>query len=44
MTSDEILDSLNKRYNLGIEPQDFKMEASIDAMGEHFVTAKFYSE
>ena len=44
LTSDEVLDQLNKRYNMGIKPQDFKMESQIDTMGEHFVTASFFSE
>ena len=41
---DEVLDSLNKRYNLGIKRSDFKMEQALDTIGEHFVQATFFSE
>ena len=40
----EILDSLNKRYNMGIKKQDFKMEHSLDSIGEHFVPVTYTSE
>ena len=40
----EILESLNKRYNMGIKRQDFKMEHSIDSIGEHFVLVTYTSE
>ena len=42
--ANEVLDSLNKRYNLGIERQDFKMEQGLDTIGEHFVTVTYKSE
>ena len=29
---------------MGIKEQDFKMESQVDTIGEHFVTASFYSE
>ena len=29
---------------MGIKENDFKMDAQIDTIGEHFVTAAFYSE
>ena len=41
--SDEVLEALNKRYNLGILPDDFAMEAAIDTIGEHFVTVTYRS-
>ena len=40
----EILDSLNKRYGLGIKRQDFRMEHSLDSIGEHFVPVTYQSE
>ena len=40
----EVLDSLNKRYNLGIKREDFKMEQGLDTIGEHFVTVTYKSE
>ena len=40
----EVLDQLNKRYNMGIKREDFKMESSLDTIGEHFVHVKYYSE
>ena len=42
--STEVLDSLNKRYNLGIKREDFKMEQGLDTIGEHFVTVTYKSE
>ncbi len=42
--ADEVLDSLNKRYNLGIKRQQFKMEQALDTIGEHFVQATFLSD
>ena len=39
-----MLEALNRRYNMGIKKQDFKMESSLDAIGEHFVQATFHSE
>ena len=44
LESTEVLDQINKRYNMGIKPADFKMEAQVDTIGEHFVTASFFSE
>jgi len=44
VVADEVLDSLNKRYNLGIKRQQFKMEQALDTIGEHFVQATFYSD
>ncbi|TNV80033.1 hypothetical protein FGO68_gene4581 [Halteria grandinella] len=44
VAAEEVLDSLNKRYNLGIKKQQFKMEQSLDTIGEHFVQATFSSE
>ena len=40
----EVLDTLNKRYNLGIKREDFKMEQGLDTIGEHFVTVTYESE
>ena len=42
--SNEVLDSLNKRYNMGIKKQDFSMEQELDTIGEHFVPVTFMSE
>ena len=33
----EVLESLNKRYNMGIRRDDFKMEQGLDSIGEHYV-------
>ena len=44
VSADEVLDSLNKRYNLGIKRNQFKMEQSLDSIGEHFVQATFISD
>ena len=44
LQSSEVLEQLNKRYNMGIHNEDFKMESQVDTIGEHFVTASFYSE
>ncbi len=44
VSADEVLDSLNKRYNLGIKRDKFKMEQALDTIGEHFVLATFLSE
>ena len=40
----EVLESLNKRYNLGIKKEDFRMEQGLDTIGEHFVTVVYKSE
>ena len=40
----EVLDSLNKRYNLGIKRDDFKMEQALDTIGEHFVTVTYQDD
>ena len=42
--SQEVLEMLNKRYNLGIVKDDFKMEQALDTIGEHFVTVTYRSE
>ena len=44
LQSYEVLEQLNKRYNMGIKQEDFKMEAQVDTIGEHYVTASFFSE
>ena len=44
LTSDEVLATLNQRYTMNIQEKDFKMEASVDSIGDHQVTASFYSE
>ena len=43
VTAQEVLDTLNKRYNLGIKKENFKMEQALDTVGEHFVTVSFAS-
>lgn len=40
----EVLDSLNKRYNMGIKREDFRMETGLDTIGEHFVQVTYSSE
>ena len=40
----EVLEQLNKRYNMGIKREDFKMESSLDTIGEHFVHVTYHSE
>lgn len=44
VSAEEVLESLNKRYNLGIQREQFKMEQALDTIGEHFVQATFFSE
>ena len=44
LESSEVLSFLNKKYNLGVKESDFKMESQVDTIGEHFVTASFYSD
>eukprot|EP00347_Sterkiella_histriomuscorum_P001665 403371141 len=44
VSPDDVLDQLNKRYNLGIKKTDFKMETGLDTVGEHFVQSSFNSE
>ena len=44
LQSSEVLSQLNKRYKMNIKESDFKMEAQVDTMGEHYVTASFQSE
>ena len=39
-----ILDQLNKRYNMLIRKEDFKMESGLDTIGEHFVPVKYTNE
>ena len=41
--STEVLNQLNSRYNLGVKESDFKMESQVDTVGEHYVTASFFS-
>jgi ribosomal protein L9 len=40
----EVLESLNKRYNMGIKREDFRMEQGLDTIGEHFVKVTYTSE
>lgn len=40
----EVLDTLNKRYNMGIKKEDFMMETSLDSVGEHFVPVTYSSD
>ena len=40
----EVLESLNRRYNLGIKREDFRMEQGLDTIGEHFVTVVYESD
>ena len=40
----EVLEQLNKRYNMGIRKEDFKMESAIDTIGEHLVHVTYHSE
>ena len=44
LESREVLEAINKRYNMGIKEEDFKMESQVDSIGEHNVTASFYQE
>ena len=44
LESSEVLAMLNSRYKLNIKDDDFRMESSIDTIGEHFAQATFYSE
>jgi ribosomal protein L9 len=37
VVAQEVLDTLNKRYNMGIKKEDFRMEQGIDTIGEHFI-------
>ena len=37
VVAQEVLESLNKRYNMGIRREDFKMEQGLDTIGEHYV-------
>ena len=39
-----MLEQLNKRYNMGIKKQDFKMDTGLDTVGEHFIQAGFFSQ
>lgn len=39
-----ILDQLNRRYNMLIRKEDFKMESGLDTIGEHFVPVKYTNE
>ena len=44
LESTVVLQMLNARYRLNIKDDDFRMESSIDTIGEHFAQATFYSE
>ena len=44
LQSIEVLDLLNKRYKMNIKESNFKMEAQVDTIGEHYVTTSFFSE
>lgn len=44
VVAQEVLESLNKRYNMGIKREDFKMEQGLDTIGEHFVQVTYSSE
>ena len=44
VTTTEVLQQLNKRYNMGIKKEDFKMETGIDTIGEHYVQVTYRSE
>ena len=35
LLSTEVLDQLNKRYNMGLKEENFKMEAQVDTIGTH---------
>ena len=37
VVAQEVLDTLNKRYNMGIKKEDLRMEQGIDTIGEHFI-------
>ncbi len=40
----EVLDSLNKRYNMGIKREAFKMEQGLDTIGEHYISVTYSSD
>eukprot|EP00352_Strombidinopsis_acuminata_P009755 CAMPEP_0176358796 /NCGR_PEP_ID=MMETSP0126-20121128/15835_1 /TAXON_ID=141414 ORGANISM="Strombidinopsis acuminatum, Strain SPMC142" /NCGR_SAMPLE_ID=MMETSP0126 /ASSEMBLY_ACC=CAM_ASM_000229 /LENGTH=68 /DNA_ID=CAMNT_0017713169 /DNA_START=412 /DNA_END=615 /DNA_ORIENTATION=+ len=42
--ADEVLDQLNKRYNMNIKRKNFRMEGALDTIGEHYVGVSFVSE
>ena len=44
LQSNEVLDLLNKRYKMNIKESNFKMEAQVDTIGEHYVTTSFFSD
>ena len=39
-----ILDQLNKRYNIMIKKETFKMESGLDTIGEHLVPVTYVNE
>ena len=39
-----ILDQLNKRYNISIKKETFKMESGLDTIGEHLVPVTYVNE
>ena len=42
--SDEVLETLNKRYNMGIKKDDFAMKSELDRVGLHQATVRYNSE
>ena len=44
VTGQAILDQLNKRYNMLIRKEGFKMEQGLDTIGEHFVPVTYANE
>ena len=44
VTAQEVLDLLNKRYQMGIKKEDFAMTTNIDTVGEHFVPVVYKNE
>lgn len=44
VSTTEVLSQLNKRYNMGIKKEDFRMETGIDTIGEHYVQVTYRSE
>jgi ribosomal protein L9 len=44
VSSQDVLDLLNKRYNLGILKENFNMDMGIDTIGEHLIKTSFFSE
>lgn len=44
VSAQEVLDFLNRRYNMGIKKEDFAMETNIDTIGEHFVPVVYKND